>query len=135
MCIRDRLIASANAQVKETAPTYLLPDLREAVAAMHDANYNNSLGRLADGEMSDRTLLARLENSFSLDLLPPADLPERWIDLSTYGVIFISRGDLQKLDKEFPTRKAALQDWLAEGCVLVVYDAGKDYEHLDKIEK
>ena len=130
---RDKMVGAANAQVQEKNPTYDLPDVRNAVNAMHDGN-NANIG-FANGQISDRSLLTLLENSSCLDLMPPQELPDRWIDLSTYGVIFISRGDLQKLAKDSPRRKAALQDWLAEGCVLVVYDAGDDYQHLAAIEK
>ena len=130
---RDNLVNAANAQVQEKNPTYSLPDVRNAVTAIHDGN-NANIG-FANGQISDRSLLTLLENSSCLDLMPPQELPERWIDLSTYGVIFISRGDLQKLAKDSPRRKAALQEWLAEGCVLVVYNAGDDYQHLAAIEK
>ncbi len=130
---RDKLVNAAAAQVQEKNPTYSLPDVRNAVNAIHDGN-NANIGS-ASGQISDRSLLTLLENSACLDLMPPQELPERWIDLSTYGVIFISRGDLQKLAKDSPRRKAALQDWLAEGCVLVVYDAGDEYQHLAAIEK
>lgn len=129
---RDKLVTDAALQVAETTPTYVLPDVRNAVSATHDGNTN--LG-LSSGKISDRSYLALLENSPSLDLLPPLELPERWIDLSTYSIIFISREDLQTLATKFPARKTALQEWLAAGAVLVVYDAGDDYQHLGEIEK
>lgn len=129
---RDKQVASANAQITETAPAYTLPDVRNAVSAIHDAN--NNIGQ-SYGQISDRSLLTVLENSSCIELIPPVELPERWIDLSTYTIIFISRGDLQTMAKEHPSRRRAIQEWLAEGCVLVVYDAGKDYEHLGEIEK
>ncbi len=125
-------MGAATSQIQETNPTYDLPDIRNAVSATHDGNTN--LGN-SSGRISDRSLLALLENSTSLDLLPPVELPERWIDLSTYTIIFIARDDLRTLATKFPQRKTALQEWLAAGAVLVVYDAGDDYQHLGEIEK
>ena len=129
---RDQLISQNAAQITETAPTHDLPDLRNVVAAMHDANTN--IGQ-ANGTITDRQLLSLLEASPRVEMLPPVELPERWIDLSTYGVAFISREELKSLAEKHPDRRTALQEWLAGGCVLVVYDAGDGFEHLAEIEK
>ncbi|MBC7852614.1 MAG: hypothetical protein IAF94_04185, partial [Pirellulaceae bacterium] len=130
--LRDKLVSDAALQVAETTPTFDLPDVRNAVSATHDGNTN--LGN-SSGKISDRSLLTLLESSPSLDLVPPMELPERWIDLSTYSIIWIAREDLRTLATKHPSRKTALQEWLAAGAVLVVYDAGDDYQHLGDIEK
>jgi len=127
---RDQLFAENLGQIPETAPTNLIPDIRNLAASTHDRNANRSYG-----QMTDRSLLTLVENFPSTELLPPAELPDRWIDLSTYGILFISREDLQLLATKFPQRKLAVEQWLAQGTVLVVYDAGEEYEHLAEIEK
>ncbi|MCE9528272.1 MAG: hypothetical protein K8R36_19695 [Planctomycetales bacterium] len=127
---RDKLFADNLGQIPETAPTYDIPDIRNLAASTHDRNANRSYGQI-----TDRSLLTLVENYPSLELLPPSELPERWIDLSTYGILFISREDLQTLATKFPQRKLAVQQWLAQGSVLVVFDAGEEYEHLAEIEK
>jgi hypothetical protein len=129
---RDSLIAQNFGQIPETAPTYELPDVRNLVAGTHDRNASISRSY---GQISDRSQLALLENYPSMELLPPAEISERWIDLSTYSIILISREDLKLLAKSLPQRKEALQQWLAHGTVLVVYDAGDDFEQLQEIEK
>ena len=130
--VRDRMVADDAAKVPETTATNDLPDVRNAVFAMGS---NNNNGGQAYSQLTDRALLALLEISPNLNLLPPVELPERWIDLSTYSIIAISREDLLALAKEFPKRRRALQEWLAAGTVLIVYDAGQDYQHLAEIEK
>ena len=129
---RDKLIASNAAQIPDNAPTHDLPDLRNVVSATHDGNTNISP---AYGAIPDRSLIALLETSSRVEMLPPDELPERWIDWSSYSIVFISRSDLKQIAKDFPERKTALQDWLSGGAVLVVTDSGDDYEHLAEIEK
>jgi hypothetical protein len=129
---RDRLIGQNQAQIPETAPTYDLPDVRNLAAGTHD---RNAVISRASGKISDRSQLALIENYPSIELFSLTEVPDRWIDLSTYSIIFISRSDLQSLAKQFPSRKAALEQWLAQGTVLVVYDAGDEFEHLQEIEK
>ncbi|MFN0021799.1 MAG: hypothetical protein ACKVP0_26430 [Pirellulaceae bacterium] len=127
---RDQLFAENLGQIPETAPTNLIPDIRNLAASTHDRNANRSYGQI-----TDRSLLTLVENYPSTELLPPTELPDRWIDLSTYGILFISREDLQLLATKFPQRKLAIEQWLAQGTVLVVFDAGEGYEHLTEIEK
>jgi hypothetical protein len=129
---RDQLIAQNTSQIPETAATNNLPDVRNIMAATHDANAGISQ---AYGTITDRSMLSLLESSSRLEMLPPAEMPDRWIDLSTYSIAFISRGELKDLATKYPARKTALQEWLAGGCVLVVYDAGDDFQHLAEIEK
>lgn len=129
---RDRLLAENQAQIPETAATFDLPDVRNLAAGTRDRNASVSR---AYGKITDRSQLALFETYTSMDLFPLAELPDRWIDLSTYSILFISRDDLKLLAKDFPQRKEALQQWLAHGTVLVVYDAGEEFEHLQEIEK
>lgn len=130
--LRDQLIAQNTSQIPETAATNNLPDVRNIMAATHDANAGLSQ---AYGTITDRSMLSLLETSSRLEMLPPAEMPERWIDLSTYSIAFISREELKGLATKYPARKRALQEWLAGGCVLVVYDAGDKFQHLAEIEK
>jgi hypothetical protein len=129
---RDKLIAEDAAQIPEKTPTYDLPDVRNAVSGTFFGNTN--IGR-STGKISDRSLLTLLETSSGVDLASPIELPERWIDLSTYSIIFISREDLRILATQHPRKKSALQEWLAVGAVLVIYDAGDGYQNLTEFEK
>lgn len=129
---RDTMVGQNAAQVPDNVPTYELPDFRNVVAATHDGN--NTISQ-AYGAMSDRSLVTLLESAPRLEVLPLSELPQRWIDLSAFSIAFISRADLKTLGADFPEQKAALQNWLAAGAVLVVTGAGDDYEHLAEIEK
>jgi hypothetical protein len=70
-----------------------------------------------------------------LQLLPPADLPERWIELSQFDVAFISVRELSELAKQRPKQLAALRDWLSTGTLLITYGAGEGFSQLSEIEK
>jgi hypothetical protein len=80
-------------------------------------------------DLETLTFAARIQQ---LELLPPAEIPEAWIDYTCFDVIFVSLDDLQRLSM---AKRAALRDWTASGPTLVVYDVGDDYQRLDELER
>jgi hypothetical protein len=81
----------------------------------------------------DRTLLLELPDCPGLDLLPPASLPERWIDYSGIDVVILSFSDLTLLRDKHAAKWRAMRDWLGAGGVLCVYDVGG--ERLDQLSR
>jgi hypothetical protein len=130
---RDALIASP-----PTNDTYTLPNFSQVVL---NIGYQNtmmaaSVAPLASGgELSDAQILTQALQYPKVQLLPPDEMPRRWIELSCYDIAFISVGDLAKMAKENPAQKRALVDWLHGGPALVVYGAGGNFSQLAQIEQ
>lgn len=133
----QRRMMSANLQsgVADPMPEFTLPDLRNLISVSPGQNSVYS-GVLPDGSqpVSNTIQVNQVANSPRLEMFPFAEVPERWIDLSCFGITFISLDDLQKLSEQHPTRMQALRDWVASGPVLCVYGVGDDYKELKKLE-
>jgi len=62
------------------------------------------------------------------------ELPGRWIEYSSLDVVCLSVGELDQLVTQQPGRWKALRDWTAAGGNLWVYDAGGEWQRLQRIE-
>ncbi|GIW92089.1 MAG: hypothetical protein KatS3mg110_0130 [Pirellulaceae bacterium] len=78
----------------------------------------------------DAAVLAAVANDPSVMLLEPAQLPDRWIDLSCADVVVCSLDEIRLLAEQFPTKLEALRRWVLTGRTLVVAGVGKSEESL-----
>ncbi len=135
---RDLAVQNFRSTTTDPSPTYNLPDVRTLVNLFPDPNRGMPTGAVADvgsPTLSDTTLLYQVVDMSRVEMLPPTELPDRWIDLSQCDVVTISFGDLQALADKQPAKFAALRQWLSTGPLLNVFDAGADFERLAAIEK
>ncbi len=106
-----------------------LPDIHQLVIALgyYPADVSVPLDTIA---------LVNLVNQIpQIDILPPQDLPERWLELSSVDVIFISLADLQLMRASNPRQWKSLRAWLATGPTLCVYGVGDRFEQLEEVER
>jgi hypothetical protein len=138
---RDRLLQVLMAKgVKGVEAEYneKLPDIRNLLRRF--PNPNNPAARvvISDKESRDThaiSMLNEIKESPKGDVLGFGDLPTRWLELSGFDLIFLSRSDLQKLAKDRPEALKALAEWNRAGGILTVFDAGDDFAGLEEIEK
>lgn len=140
--VRDNQIALYQATAVDNARTYLLPDVRTLAWVFPDPNRGYVNGAIApgsspaaSGRLSDTELLAHIrQNMGRIEMLPPSELPTRWIDFSQFDVIGVSAEELNKLAKDSPKSLEAIGQWVRGGRVLLVWGAGKDFSRLAAIE-
>lgn len=99
--------------------------------------YGTLVGRYASRNLSIQPSSDSVLELFQLnphcELLHPADLPQRWLGLSCFDVVYLAAAELSDLKQSDPTRFAALLDWLATGGSLVVFDGGDTFDKLPEI--
>ena len=137
---RDALIDSFQANGADPAPTYELPDVRTVAKLFPDLNSNRQPPGVVPpittiGKISDANLLWQIDTVTRVRMLPPAELPARWLELSQADVIVLSLADLELLKSDFPSAHAALYDWLSTGPLLIITGAGKNFARLPHIER
>ena len=102
--------------------TNTLPDIR-SIASRLPTGSGYAEDRSSDDPskaIEDREILRILRDLPRLEMVPPADLPDRWINLTGVDITFISKRDLELLSSKFPQKWEALRAWLATGTVLCV---------------
>lgn len=134
---RDRAVANYRGTGADPTPTNDLPDVRMLTSLFPDPNRGNQMSgaMINSPKPTDVMLLSQVSDMGRVEMLPPAELPPRWLDLSQYDVITISLKDLQALAKQQPEQFAALRQWLSTGPMLNVYDVGGKFERLAELEK
>ena len=132
---RDKMITDFKARGTDTNRTFNIPEPRLYANLFPEVNRPNSYfaggQRLSDAELLDNLLT----NYPRLEMIPPAELPTRWIELSQYDIVMIPLADLRQLAKSDPERLSALSDWAAGGPLLVVSGVGDDFAGLAEIDK
>ena len=113
-----------------------LPDIRNLVRRFPDNQYYEQYIS-AEQSRSDYSLknLLELKDHDKADILHPVELPERWIELTSFDLIILPLSDLVELAKQRPKVVRALADWVRAGQTLVVYNVGNDFAGLTEIEK
>lgn len=118
-----------------------LPDIRILAGRFSDA-YQASYGGTNGSEVfstqtakTDAAISTLVNDLPNLDLLPPQQLPDRWLDYTSIDVLMVSWGELIAIQKRFPQKWAALQTWLRMGPTLVIYDTGRDFARLAELEE
>jgi len=112
-----------------------LPDIRYLAAYFPNSNaFGNPNALRADTETTDADTLHILDGLPKVEMLPPSELPTKWIDFTCFDFVFIPFSDLTRLAGDHPDRWQAIRDWLATGPTLCVYDMPLDSEHLADLE-
>jgi hypothetical protein len=134
--IRDAQVQSFRYQGVEPGPTHDLPDFRNLVSLFPDPNRGGPGGVPAGGtKLSDAALLAQVAELSRVNLVPPAELPPRWIELSQYDVAVVSLADLRAMSQRQRPQATALADWAAGGTLLIVSGVGEDFAGLAEVER
>jgi hypothetical protein len=92
----------------------------------------NSLSNLAASQpqptsINDAHLLSVIASLDNVGLLSPGELPDQWLAISNYDVIFIPWPELQELARSASGRYAALRAWTSAGGVLCVHGIGERF--------
>ena len=128
---RSRQLALYNRNSRRVAEQHMLLDIRALEMLARRSAYGDVS---SDSKPRDMELLRRVTNTSRLEMIPPQDLPERWIGLTCFDLIIVSHDDLQQISTKQPTRMTALIDWIATGGNLLIFDMGDEYEHLGETE-
>jgi len=83
----------------------------------------------------DLTVLQAVNSSNRIELLPPASLPQSWIGLSSFSIIYITLDEAVTMARNHQKRWEAIRDWTAAGNTLVLYGAGEKFERLKICEQ
>lgn len=113
-----------------------LPDIRNLVRRFPDNQHSgNFVSQEASARYYSLELFEEFKDTVKTDILPPQELPERWIEFSSFDIIIISLADLADLAKQRPKTLRALADWIRAGQTLLVYNTGDDFAGLAQLEK
>jgi len=115
-----------------------MPDFRALAGRLPMSYWNGMVDeRMFDiSQATDDFQLLRLLNDLPrIEVLPPASLPDRWIDFTCVDVILLSFDQLQQLIASDPEKWKAIREWLATGPLLVVSGMGADYARLGELEQ
>jgi hypothetical protein len=86
-------------------------------------------------KITDAALLTLLAARSRVAMIPPSEIPGRWIELSQFDVAVISLADLKKMAHSQTKQLAALRDWLSTGPLLIVYGCGQKPDERRALEK
>jgi len=113
-----------------------LPDIRNLIRRFPDNQYS---GNYVSDENSRNTYVLQifdeLKDTVKADFLHPDELPERWIELSSFDLIIFSLKDLADLAQQRPPVVRAIADWVRAGQTLLVYDTGEEFSGLAQLEQ
>ncbi len=114
-----------------------LPDLRCLVTLLPEREGGSPVPPpqpVSSVAVDDADTLLVLQQLPRVEMLPPGELPTRWIDLSCFDLAFITLADLRNLAADQPSVWQALRDWAASGPTLCVYDMELSPKHLAQLE-
>ncbi len=77
-------------------------------------------GKPSGDHPGDHVVLTTVKDDPGTMLLSPADLPDRWIDLTCADVAITSWDELNQLVAQYPVKFEALRRWVMSGRLLVV---------------
>jgi hypothetical protein len=114
-----------------------LPDIRNIVRRFPGNNQfaNNYISESESKGTKAVQILFELKDTIKADILPPSELPERWIEFTSFDMIIIKLTDLADLAKQEPKTLKAIADWLRAGHTLIVYNTGEEFAELKQIEQ
>ncbi len=135
---RDSIVATQRSGTP-IPPTYLLPDIRHWQELAPPITYGSTIPQMVlnkfDQRQADSATLTNVQDNELIEMLPPDELPETWLDLTCLDIVFISLPDAEALAKNHPRRWRALLDWTASGTTLIISDVGQDLVRLEQVEK
>jgi len=138
--VRERMVrqraVNPMSSVNANSPRQL-PDVRHLLTLLPEPDRNRSgtpQPSVQSGAVDDVGTLLVLEDMPRVELLPPRELPTRWIDFSCFDLVLISFADLRGLAANQPAAWQALRDWTASGPTLCVCDMELAQEQLAELE-
>lgn len=123
-----------------------VPDIRSLALQIPDpvASYNiynggnNQTGyQPADdpnNSLSDTQLMDWLATRSNFEMLPPAEVPAQWLDLTGFDFIILNFAELEGIAKASPRKLEAIRKWMRGGGNLIVYDLGTDQARLKALD-
>ncbi|ADB15996.1 hypothetical protein Psta_1319 [Pirellula staleyi DSM 6068] len=135
--VRETLVMQFRSSGQRDADrTFELPDVRTLTNLTPDVNARSIIINIDENHRASKLeLLAQMSESSRGRFIPPAEVSERWLALSTYDMAIISLPDLKILEAKHPAAFVALRQWVSTGSNLLVYDAGADFDQLPELEK
>jgi hypothetical protein len=124
--------------------SHTLPDVRQVLNLFPDSNNQRWMPRGGaqpkapvpeTTNITDAALLTLMSARSRVTMIPPAEIPSRWIELSQFDVAFIPLADLKKMAQSQKDQLSALRDWLSTGPLLIVSGCGQDFAELRALEK
>jgi hypothetical protein len=115
--------------------THSLPDLSNLSLWLASNDQESQTWKTVSNKtLDDERRLRLIATNPSMDILPPAEIPENWINLSSLDMILVSLDDLKATTRQHPQARRAIWDWVAVGGTLVVYDAGSQLSRLGELD-
>ena len=111
-----------------------LPDVR-SVASFFPINNVAGLNYNLAKDADDLDILIAVGMMPRLEMLPPADLPDRSTDYSSFDIFAISLPHLQQMAQQHPDKWQAIRSQVDCGAVLCVYDVGESFERLAELDQ
>ncbi len=131
---RDVRIAEMISERKKTGGAFTLPDVRGLIAAQpHEGFIHFKFD--AEETTDDAELLQSLTKAPRLEIIPPSDMPERWIEWTNVDIIFISLADLKKMARQETQKFAVLREYISTGATLCVHGVGEKFQNLKALEQ
>ncbi len=124
--------------------SHTLPDVRQVLNLFPDSNNQRWMPRGGaqpkapipeTTKITDAALLTLMSARSRVAMIPPPELPSRWIELSQFDVAFIPLADLKRMPQGQRKQLGALRDWLSTGPLLIVYGCGQNFGELKTLEK
>ena len=112
---------TGGSQVSQLATTGPLPSL------------NHLAQIIEDGSLSANRNVNVIQSSSCLHGCRIEDVPDEWIGLSSTQYILISASDLNTICKQHDFKRRGIENWVAAGGSLIVFDCGSKYEKLKQI--
>ncbi len=131
---RDVRIAEMISERKKSGGSFTLPDVRGLIAARpHEGFIHFEFD--AEEASDDAELLQSLAKAPRLEIIPPSDMPERWIEWTNVDIIFVSLADLKKMARQKTQKFAVLREYISTGATLCVYGVGEKFQNLKALEQ
>jgi hypothetical protein len=137
----NQLSLMAGVRPPATVDTFDLPDYSLLVSNIPYSNVGIGMGTAmppagaTSTRLTDAQILALTSQQGKVQLLPPAELPAQWVELSCYDIAFVSIDDLERMARQNSRQRRALVDWLHSGPALVVYGVGDELARLKDVER
>ncbi len=84
--------------------------------------------------LTDAQLIDWLATRSNFEMLPPAEVPAQWLDLTCFDFITLSLTELEQLGKASPRRLESIRKWMRAGGNLIVYGVGADPKRLSTLD-
>ncbi len=116
-----------------------LPDIRQLASRFPNTQYYggpvSNVPLTSVSSTTDAETLNLLNSLTKVALLPPSELPGKWIDYTCFDMIFLSLEELRLLAKQHPDQWQAIRAWTATGPTLCVFGVDLDLSQLAEFEE